>query len=118
MLHHLQKHRYAPIDLKEIVVSTMPMVNRYIVSVLTACLVLALDMQTAVGQEKVKFPVGVGTKTVRTHMYWLAAKKGFFDEVGLEVQPVLLRGTSITMQALSCSWTWRSSRRRSRTSTG
>src|SRR5574341_1557450 len=100
MLHHLQKHRYAPIDLKEIVVSTMPMVNRYIVSVLTACLVLALDMQTAVGQEKVKFPVGVGTKTVGTHMFWLAAKKGFFDEVGLEVQPVLLRGTSITMQAL------------------
>ncbi len=33
-------------------------------------------------------------------MFWLAAKKGFFDDSGLEVQPVLLRGTAITMQAL------------------
>src|SRR5438874_12632602 len=51
-------------------------------------------------QEKIKFPVGVGTKTVGTNMFWLATKKGFFDEFGLDVQPVLLRGTSITMQAL------------------
>jgi ABC-type nitrate/sulfonate/bicarbonate transport system substrate-binding protein len=33
-------------------------------------------------------------------MFWLAAKKGFFDEVGLDVQPVLLRGSPITIQAL------------------
>jgi ABC-type nitrate/sulfonate/bicarbonate transport system substrate-binding protein len=51
-------------------------------------------------QDKVKFPVGVGTKTVGTNMFWLATKKGFFDEIGLDVQPILLRGTSITMQAL------------------
>ena len=51
-------------------------------------------------QEKIKFPVGVGTKTIGTNMFWLGAKKGFFDEVGLDVQPVLLRGTTITMQAL------------------
>src|SRR5947208_16946410 len=51
-------------------------------------------------QEKIKFPVGVGTKTVGTNVFWLATKKGFFDEVGLEVQPVLLRGSPITMQAL------------------
>ncbi len=51
-------------------------------------------------QEKIKFPVGVGTKTVGTNMFWLAKEKGFFDEFGLDVQPVLLRGTAITMQAL------------------
>jgi ABC-type nitrate/sulfonate/bicarbonate transport system substrate-binding protein len=51
-------------------------------------------------QEKIKFPVGVGTKTIGTNMFWLATKKGFFDDVGLDVQPVLLRGTAITMQAL------------------
>ena len=51
-------------------------------------------------QEKIKFPVGVGTKTVGTNMFWLAAKKGFFDDVGLDVQPILLRGTPITVQAL------------------
>jgi NitT/TauT family transport system substrate-binding protein len=51
-------------------------------------------------QDKIKFPVGVGTKTVGTNMFWLAAKKGFFDEVGLDVQPILLRGSPITIQAL------------------
>lgn len=51
-------------------------------------------------QEKIKFPVGVGTKTIGTNMFWLATKKGFFDEFGLDVQPILLRGSAITMQAL------------------
>jgi ABC-type nitrate/sulfonate/bicarbonate transport system substrate-binding protein len=51
-------------------------------------------------QEKIRFPVGVGTKTIGTNMFWLATKKGFFDEFGLDVQPILLRGTTITMQAL------------------
>ena len=51
-------------------------------------------------QDKIKFPVGVGTKTVGTSIFWLAAKKGFFDDVGLDVQPILLRGVPITIQAL------------------
>ena len=52
-------------------------------------------------QEKVKFPVGVGTKTIGTNMFWLATKKAFFDDSGPEVQPVLLGGgTAINMQAL------------------
>ena len=54
----------------------------------------------AFGQEKLKFPVGVGTKTLGTNAIFLATKKGFFDDLGLEVQPVLLRGTPITVQAL------------------
>jgi ABC-type nitrate/sulfonate/bicarbonate transport system substrate-binding protein len=51
-------------------------------------------------QEKIKFPIGVGTKTLGTNMFWLATKKGFYDEAGLDVQPVLLRGSPITVQAL------------------
>ena len=51
-------------------------------------------------QEKVKFPAAVGTKTMGTNMLWLASKQGFFAEEGLEVQPILLRGSSITVQAL------------------
>lgn len=51
-------------------------------------------------QDKIKFPMGVGTKTVGTHLFWLAVKKGFFEEFGLDVQLILLRGTSITIQAL------------------
>jgi len=63
-------------------------------------LIALLISAPASTQDKIKFPVGVGTKTVGTHMFWLAAKKGLFDEFGLDVQPILLRGTSITMQAL------------------
>ncbi|MDP9130275.1 MAG: ABC transporter substrate-binding protein [Candidatus Binatota bacterium] len=51
-------------------------------------------------QERVKFPVGVGTKTLGTGLIWLATKKGFFEEAGLDVQPVLLRGTPVAVQAL------------------
>src|ERR1043165_4906480 len=59
-----------------------------------------LSSGSILAQEKIKFPVGVGTKTVGTNMFWLAAKKGFFDDVGLDVEPILLRGTTITVQAL------------------
>ena len=63
-----------------------------------AALVLVAAVCSA--QEKVKFPAAVGTKTMGTNMLWLGSKKGFFAEEGLEVQPILLRGSSITIQAL------------------
>jgi NitT/TauT family transport system substrate-binding protein len=53
-----------------------------------------------VAQDRVKFPAGVGTKTLGTGLIWLATKKGFFDEFNLDVQPVLLRGTPVAVQAL------------------
>ena len=40
-------------------------------------------------QERSKFPAGVGTKTLGTSLLWLATKKGFFEEQGIDVQPVL-----------------------------
>ncbi|HVO93238.1 MAG TPA: ABC transporter substrate-binding protein [Terriglobales bacterium] len=51
-------------------------------------------------QEKMKFPVGVGTKTLGTSLVWVASKRGFFEAAGLDVQPVLLRGTPVAVQAL------------------
>jgi len=78
----------------------MQIVIRHAALLLSASLVFCLSLCVASAQEKIKFPVGVGTKTVGTNMFWLASKKGFFDEVGLEVQPILLRGGPITMQAL------------------
>lgn len=79
---------------------TLPNANRIIRSFIAALLGTVMVATVATGQEKVKFPIGVGTKTLGTSMYWLAAKKGFFDEVGLEAQLVLLRGSTITIQAL------------------
>ena len=69
--------------------------------ILCAAVALALMLPGhLLAQEKTKFPAGVGTKTLGTSLLWLATKKGFFEEQGLEVQPVLLRGTPIAVQAL------------------
>jgi ABC-type nitrate/sulfonate/bicarbonate transport system substrate-binding protein len=73
---------------------------RFLSRVVLLALCVALVAATASGQERVKFPVGVGTKTLGTNAIFLATKKGFFDDFGLDVQPVLLRGTPITVQAL------------------
>jgi NitT/TauT family transport system substrate-binding protein len=69
-------------------------------ALLTALLISLTAPSFLIGQERVKFPVGVGTKTLGTGLIWLATKKGFFEEVGLDVQPVLLRGTPVAVQAL------------------
>ena len=68
-----------------------------LISVVTIFLTLS-NSQPVPAQTK--FPVGVGTKTLGTSLLWIATKKGFFEEAGLDVQPVLLRGTPIAVQAL------------------
>ncbi|MSP37428.1 MAG: ABC transporter substrate-binding protein [Deltaproteobacteria bacterium] len=69
--------------------------------IVSLSVLLVMSARSGAGaQEKLKFPVGVGTKTVGTHMFWLGVKKGFFDEVGLDVQTILLRGNPITTAAL------------------
>ena len=68
--------------------------------VFSALITILLAATVAPAQEKGKFPVGVGTKTLGTGLVWLGTKRGFFEEVGLDVQPVLLRGTPIAVQAL------------------
>jgi len=65
-----------------------------------AWLVVLTLATVSIAQDRVKFPVGVGTKTLGTGLIWLATKKGFFDEFNLDVQPVLLRGTPVAVQAL------------------
>jgi hypothetical protein len=51
-------------------------------------------------QEEVKLPAAAGSKTIGTKMLWIASKQGFFGQEGLELQPILLRVSSITIQAL------------------
>jgi NitT/TauT family transport system substrate-binding protein len=73
--------------------------TRQIITLVSLLFILTLPVHLP-AQEKIKFPVGVGTKTLGTGLIWLATKKRFFDEVGLDVQPVLLRGTPVAVQAL------------------
>ena len=55
----------------------------------------------AVAQEKFRFPIGESSKTLSYGPLWVAAKLGFFDKEGLEVPIVTMRGSPLTIQALT-----------------
>jgi ABC-type nitrate/sulfonate/bicarbonate transport system substrate-binding protein len=52
-------------------------------------------------QEKVKFPIGESSKTLSYAPLWVAGKMGFFEREGLNVPIVTMRGSPLTIQALS-----------------
>ena len=52
-------------------------------------------------QEKVRFPIGESSKTLSYGPLWVAAKMGFFEKQGLEVPIVTMRGSPLTIQALT-----------------
>jgi NitT/TauT family transport system substrate-binding protein len=52
-------------------------------------------------QEKPKIFLGASSKTLGYSPLWVGAKKGLFEQQGLDVQLVLLRGMPMTVQALS-----------------
>ena len=57
----------------------------------------------ALGQDKPKIYLGASSKTLGYSPLWVATKKGFFDQQGLDVQLVLLRGVPMTVQALAAN---------------
>jgi len=68
---------------------------------IAALLVFTLLSSFATGQEKPRLFVGASSKTLGYGPLWVAAKKGFFEQQGLDVQVVLLRGVPMTVQALA-----------------
>lgn len=52
-------------------------------------------------QEKVRFPIGESSKTLSYGPLWVAAKMGYFEREGLEVPIVTMRGSPLTIQALT-----------------
>ena len=66
-----------------------------------ALLIVAYLCVPATGQEKPKIFLGASSKTLGYSPLWVATKKGFFDQQGLDVQLVLLRGVPMTVQALA-----------------
>jgi ABC-type nitrate/sulfonate/bicarbonate transport system substrate-binding protein len=52
-------------------------------------------------QEKTRFPIGESSKTLSYGPLWIAAKMGFFEKEGLEVPIVTMRGSPLTIQALT-----------------
>ena len=62
--------------------------------------VLLLHDPTA-AQERPKLYLGASSKTLGYSPLWVGAKRGFFEQQGLDVQLVLLRGVPMTLQALA-----------------
>src|SRR2546429_4092081 len=52
-------------------------------------------------QEKVRFPIGESSKTLSYGPLWVAAKMGFFERESLDVPIITMRGSPLTLQALT-----------------
>ena len=65
------------------------------------CLLLCFATLPAGAQEKPTFPIAASSKTLGYGPLWIAWKKGFFAQQGLDAQVILLRGTPMTLQALA-----------------
>ena len=62
---------------------------------------LCLIPSLAYAQGKVKFPFAASSKTLGISPLWAALKQGIFEQQGLEVQLILVRGTPLSVQALA-----------------
>src|SRR5574341_1717093 len=68
----------------------------------TAILSLAvLSVAPCAAQERVRFPIAESSKTLSYGPLWVAAKMGFFERAGLDVPIVTMRGSPLTIQALT-----------------
>ena len=66
-------------------------------------LLAAVTCEPSGAQEKAKIFLGATSKTLGYSPLWVAAKKGFYEQQGLDVQLVLLRGVPMTVQALAAN---------------
>lgn len=55
----------------------------------------------AAGQEKTRLFLGASSKTLGYSPLWVATKQGFFDQQGLDVQLLLMKGPTMAVQALA-----------------
>ncbi len=66
-------------------------------------IIVALFAVATIGlaQEKFRFPIGESSKTLSYGPLWVAAKMGFFEREKLDVPIVTMRGSPLTIQALT-----------------
>jgi ABC-type nitrate/sulfonate/bicarbonate transport system substrate-binding protein len=60
-----------------------------------------LFVSDGLAQEKFRFPIGESSKTLSYGPLWIAQKMGFFEREGLDVPIVTMRGSPLTIQALT-----------------
>ena len=74
---------------------------KHYVSLLTVLFLLGSHSPSTWSQEKPRLYLGASSKTLGYSPLWVATKKGFFDQQGLDVSLLLLRATPMTVQALA-----------------
>jgi NitT/TauT family transport system substrate-binding protein len=57
----------------------------------------------AAAQDRPRIYLGASSKTLGYSPLWVGVKRGFFEQQGLDVQLILLRGVPMTLQALAAS---------------
>ena len=68
-------------------------------------------------QEKFRFPIGESSKTLSYGPLWVAAKMGFFEQEDLDVPIITMRGSPLTIQALTADSIYVASATSTRSST-
>jgi ABC-type nitrate/sulfonate/bicarbonate transport system substrate-binding protein len=63
--------------------------------------IVLLASSVGLAQEKFRFPIGESSKTLSYGPLWVAAKMGYFEREGLDVPIVTMRGSPLTIQALT-----------------
>jgi len=69
----------------------------------SALALLLLISALAAAQDRPRIYLGASSKTLGYSPLWVGVKRGFFEQQGLDVQLILLRGVPMTLQALAAS---------------
>ena len=70
-------------------------------STITLLLFAVLLASPCSAQEKIRFPIGESSKTLSYGPLWIAQKMGFFERENLDVPIITMRGSPLTIQALT-----------------
>src|SRR4030095_14368313 len=75
--------------------------DKYLFAVTLLVTAIVLFASGAVAPAKVRFSIGESAKTLSCVPLWVASKRGFFEREGLDVPIVTMRGSPLTIQALT-----------------
>ncbi len=68
---------------------------------LCSLVLVSAPLSSSLAQEKLRFPIGESSKTLSYGPLWVAQKLGFFEREGLDVPIITMRGSPLTIQALT-----------------
>jgi ABC-type nitrate/sulfonate/bicarbonate transport system substrate-binding protein len=85
----------------EMVAMTIDDRGRRIAHAIAILVVVVMFALPCVAQEKFRFPIGESSKNLSYGPLWVAAKMGFFERESLDAPIITMRGSPLTLQALT-----------------